>query len=94
LIWVTRGFTLAPGMANWTPWTMTRSALVRPERIDAQAADQRAGLDRLGGDGVVLADHQHDLARLVGLTRASGTSSAGRPAIGQRMLPNMPGARK
>ena len=32
-ICVTRGFTLAPGIANWTPWTITRSVLMMPERI-------------------------------------------------------------
>src|ERR687898_3308242 len=31
--WVTRGFTFEPGIANWTPWTTTRSARVSPERM-------------------------------------------------------------
>ena len=51
---------------------------------DAQAADQRAGLDRLGGDRAVLADDQHDLARLVGPDRGVGDQQRrGRSAIGQ-----------
>ena len=44
---------LGPGMANWTPWTTTRSARVSPERMTRRSPTNGPSLDRLGGDRVV-----------------------------------------
>ena len=63
---------------------MTRSVVVEAGADGAQVADQRPGLDRLGGDRVVLADHQHDLARLVGADGGVGDQQGRRrPAVGE-----------
>ena len=51
---------------------------------DAQVADERPGLDRLGRNRVVLADRQHDLACLVGADgRVRDEQGKRRPAVGE-----------
>ena len=64
--WVTRGFTFAARHGELHALDDDPVGLGEARADDAQAADQRTGFDRLGRDRAVLADDQHDLARLVG----------------------------
>jgi hypothetical protein len=56
----------------------------QPAADNPQTAHDRAQFDRLGGNGAILADDQHGLARLIGLDRFIGHHQRlHRAAVGQ-----------
>ena len=63
------GLTLAPTRARCRPSTMTRSSGFRPSRITRRPSSSGPRIDRPRLHGVVVLDHEHDLARLIGRDR-------------------------
>ena len=80
-----RTCTLTPGITSCVPLMITAVRGGEAGAHDAQAVDQRPERDRPRRDVAVLADDQHDLARLIGLhggirARAAQAPPAGRQA--------------